>query len=195
MKADSAAGYDEHAQAFLEARDQSSIGAALVERWARSLRPGAEVLEIGCGGGYPITRVLCNAGLNIWALDASPTLVRKFKARFPAIPVECAPALWSTFFDRQFDAVIAIGLMFLLSDEDQLTLIHRMAAVLRDAGQLLFTSPLQPCEWADMITGETSRSLGRERYEKILADAGLRIVAIDTDEGGNNYYRAQRRAA
>ena len=192
---DSAAGYDRHAHAFLRARDQSWIGAALVERWARSLRPGAEVLEIGCGGGYPITRVLRNAGLNVWALDASPTLVREFEVRFPAIPVECAPALGSTFFDRQFDAVIAIGLMFLLAEEDQSTLIHRMAAVLRDSGQLLFTSPLQPCEWVDMITGETSRSLGRQRYEKLLADAGLRIVAIDTDEGGNNYYRAQRGAA
>lgn len=193
MSDDSAAAYEKHARAFLDARDRSTVGAAVVDRWARSLASGAEVLEIGCGGGYPVTRVLRDAGLRLWAIDASPRLISEFKARFGDVPVECSHAIASTYFDREFDAVIAIGLMFLLSPEDQETLIHRVSASLREGGRWLFTAPLQVATWSDTTTGHPCLSLGQARYERVLDEAGLEVVANYVDEGGNNYYEAQRR--
>ena len=100
MTGDSVSAYEKHAREFLNARDRSTIGAGVVERWARSLSPCIEVLEIGCGGGLPVTRVLADAGLKLWAVDSSPTLLSEFRTRFPNIPVECAQALESTYFRR-----------------------------------------------------------------------------------------------
>jgi SAM-dependent methyltransferase len=192
MSGDSAGAYEKHARAFLNARDSSMTGAAVVERWARSMSPGTEVLEIGCGGGVPVTRILAEAGLKLWALDSSPTLLSEFRARFPTIPAECASALESTYFGRTFDAVVAIGLVFLLKAEEQAALIHRVSGVIVPGGRLLFTAPLEIHTWADMTTGHECRSLGRERYESALAEAGLRVVATYEDEGQNNYYEAER---
>lgn len=65
MSDDSASAYEKHAREFLNARDRSPVGAEIVERWAKSLSPCTEVLEIGCGGGLPITRALADAGLKL----------------------------------------------------------------------------------------------------------------------------------
>jgi SAM-dependent methyltransferase len=192
MSTDSVTAYENHARAFLSARDRTMTGAAVVERWARSIGSGTKVLEIGCGGGFPVTRVLVDAGLKLWAVDSSPTLLSEFRARFPDIPVECARALESTYFGQKFGAVISIGVVFLLKAEDQAALIHRVSELIVAGGRLLFTAPLEIGTWADTITGLECRSLGRERYETILAEAGFRVVATFEDEGRNNYYEAER---
>src|SRR5262247_3417981 len=54
------------ANEFLRGRDTSPIGAVVVDQWSRTLRRGATVIELACGGGYPITRALETAGLQVW---------------------------------------------------------------------------------------------------------------------------------
>jgi SAM-dependent methyltransferase len=192
MSADSASAYEKHARAFLSARDRSTVGAEVVKRWASSLSPGMAVLEIGCGGGLPVTRVLVDAGLKVWAVDSSPTLLSEFRVRFPDIPVDCASALESSYFGRKFAAVISIGLVFLLQPEEQATFIHRVSELIVAGGRFLFTAPVEIGTWVDTGTGHECRSLGRQRYESILAEAGFRVVATYEDEGRNNHYEAER---
>ena len=192
MDSASARAYEAHARAFLEKRDRSTIGVGLVEQWAGSLPTGCEVLEIACGGRIPVTRALAGAGLRLWAVDSSPTLVAEFKGRFPEVPVNCADALASDYFGRQFGAVVAIGLLFLLSEAEQVRLIQRVAEVLLPGGRFLFTAPVEVGSWADLNTGHECRSLGRERYEGILQEAQFRLLRTDVDEGRNNYYEVER---
>jgi cyclopropane fatty-acyl-phospholipid synthase-like methyltransferase len=192
MSADSASVYETHAREFLKARDHSLIGADVVECWARSLDHDTEVLEIGCGGGLPVTRALVDAGLRIWAVDSSPTLLSEFKSRFPEVPVDCACALESTYFGRKFEAVIAIGLLFLLNEEEQSALVHRVSDLIVPGGRFLFTAPVEIGTWADMTTGHECHSLGREKYEAILKEAAFQLIATYEDEGRNHYYEAER---
>ena len=189
---DSANAYEAHAHEFLRGRDKSPIGTLVVDQWSRTLRRGATVIELACGGGYPITRVLNAAGLQLWAVDRSPTLVTEFQARFPNIPVQCAKVQESDFFDRTFEGAIAIGLIFLLSESDQSTLISSVAKILVLGGRFLFTAPIERGDWIDMNTGLECRSLGQTIYEEHLREAGFRVVATFTDNGANNYYDVER---
>ena len=50
----SASAYESHALKFLGLRDEARVGAAVANRWARSLPPGTEVIEIACGGGVAV---------------------------------------------------------------------------------------------------------------------------------------------
>jgi 2-polyprenyl-3-methyl-5-hydroxy-6-metoxy-1,4-benzoquinol methylase len=77
-----------------------------VRKWARSLPPGAAVIDLGCGPGFPITEVLVSEGLNVYAVDASPSFVEAFRRNLTGIPVVCEAVEDSTFFDRTFDAVV-----------------------------------------------------------------------------------------
>ncbi|WP_158535061.1 class I SAM-dependent methyltransferase [Acaryochloris thomasi] len=192
MVSDSASAYENHAQKFLNIRDCSTIGIDVLEQWIHSLPVGSDVLEIACGGGIPVTLTLANAGLKLWAVDSSPTLISKFKVRFPDIPVQCTCALDSDYFGRKFSAVISIGLLFLLSADDQVVLISRVSELLSPGGRFLFTAPIEIGTWADMQTGHECRSLGREQYESILRKAQFRILGTYEDEGRNNYYDVER---
>lgn len=161
-----------------------------VREWARRLPHGAAVLDIGCGPGFPITDVLVSEGLDVFGVDAAPSFVAAFRRSFPTVPVVCESVQESSFFDRTFDGVLAWGLMFLLSPEDQRRLIERIAGVLSSGGRFLFTSPAEPLPWSDAMTGLESRSLGALEYRARLAEVGLVVDNEYEDEGQNHYYDA-----
>jgi SAM-dependent methyltransferase len=173
MHRDSAIEYEARAREFLRGRDASMIGSQVVEQWASTLAKGASVIELGCGGGYPITRALHAAGLRLWAIDSSPTLVAEFERRFPTVPVQCAKAQDSDFFNRTYDAAIAVGLIFLLPEHEQLALIGRVANILALGGRFLFTAPIEVGSWIDINTGISCQSLGRARYEALPTGSRL----------------------
>lgn len=187
---DKSNGYERVASEFIAGRggNSSGVGASVVADWSQTLPSGATVLDLGCGNGVPISQALIERGFNVYGVDASPTMVAAFRARFPSVPVECAAVEDSDFFGRSFDGVVAWGLFFLLDVEVQRRLIKKIADVLRGGGRLLFTAPSQSCSWRDAMTGRTSISLGHERYRKALEAESMSLVGTQRDEGENHYY-------
>ncbi|WP_116107338.1 class I SAM-dependent methyltransferase [Lewinella sp. IMCC34191] len=187
---DSSNGYERIAADFIAYRGTgaNAVGVAAVHAWARSLPDGASVLDLGCGPGIPLTGVLVEAGLDVYGIDASPTLVAEFTENFPRLPVACEAAEASDFFGRSFDAVLAWGLLFLLSPRAQATVIRGVAEALRPGGRLLFTAPYQEVQWEDAMTGRPSVSLGSEGYRALLTAAGLSLSEEYEDREENHYF-------
>ncbi len=192
---DPANGWDAIAEEFAARRDGSRIGAATVRQWAASLPAGASLLDLGCGSGGPISAVLMEAGFEVWGVDASPRLAAEFRKRLPQARVANEPAEDSQFFNRQFDGIVAIGLLFLLSPDAQRQLLMRVPAALKPGARFLFTAPTQVVTWQDILTGRESRSLGGDVYMAMLMEAGLSLVGEYTDEGENHYYDFRRVAS
>jgi SAM-dependent methyltransferase len=190
VEGDASNGYEAVASEFMAARERSNVGVATVRAWGRSLPKGAAVLELGCGSGVPISEALMNDGVVLYGVDASRSLTAAFRSRFPNAPVACEAVEDSRFFDRTFDGVLAVGLMFLLPAHAQRDLIRRVALALTRGGRFLFSSPAQSCSWTDMLTERPSLSLGAAAYKAVLSDAGLRLIGEHLDEGENHYYDA-----
>jgi len=167
-----------------------AIGVKEVRRWAKTLPPQSSVIDLGCGPGFPITAVLIEEGLEVFGVDAAPSLVAAFQQNLPGTPVVCESVLESSFFNRKFDAVLSIGLIFLLRADEQRRLIQRFADALVPGGHLLFTAPAEPGIWTDVMTGLQSTSLGAEEYRSQLAAVGLSVTAEYEDEGQNHYFCA-----
>lgn len=184
-------GYEEYADTFIRSRSPR-IGLGVVRDWARQFTRGAEVLELGCGHGM-ISEVLVETGLTLFAVDASPTLLRAFHERFPHVESDCSAAEESTFFERMFDGVVAWGLLFLLEEDAQRCVLTKVGKVLRPGGRFLFTAPRDAMAWIDVITERASRSLGAVEYERLLRGLGFEVSSGMTDEGENYYYDAIRR--
>lgn len=187
---DKSNGYEDNAATFIRCRSKGidGIGAPSVRHWARSLPLNATVLDIGCGIGLPISKALIDEGLSVYGIDASPTMVQVFRQNFPNSPVACEAIEDSPFFNRQFDAIISWGLLFLLPEEIQGTVIQKMANALHTGGKLLFTAPSQKLKWKDAITATESVSLGAERYKQLLTASSLSLIEEFDDEGENHYY-------
>ncbi len=194
---DRSSGYEAVSAEFLALRGNSStrstaIGVKEVRSWAKTLPRAGTVLDLGCGPGFPITVILVEEGLHVFAVDAAPSFVAAFQRNLPDTPILCEAVQDSRFFNRTFDAVLAIGLIFLLKVEDQHRLIQRFAEILVPGGRLLFTAPAPPAVWNDAMTGFESISLGAEQYRKLLLAAGLSVAQEYEDEGQNHYFDAFR---
>lgn len=183
-------GYDGIVDAYRAARSRSGVN--VVAEWIKPLKPGARILDLGAGTGQPLIPVLQAADLSIFALDASPAMVAAFRVEFPQIEVVCEPVEESDFFGRKFEAILAIGLVFLLPEEAQIKLLHRISAALVPGGAVLFSAPIETGAWQDVLTDQTSQSLGEAAYHKHLLSAGFKAVTHLTDRWGSNYYAAQK---
>ena len=186
-------GYEAIADEFVSGRGRSPIiGVATVRAWARDLPRGGTVLDVGCGTGVPISQTLIDRGLRVHGVDASPTMIAGFRARFPDLPSECAPAETSELLAGTYDGIVAWGLLFLLAPDAQAVVIRRVGEALADGGRLLFTAPREIGTWPDNLTRLTSYSLGWDAYLSLLREAGLTLTGSALDEGGNHYYFARR---
>lgn len=189
---DKSNGYESIATKFIESRGQNihGIGASSVRNWARTLPQGSSVLDLGCGTGIPISKVLIDEGMMVYGVDASVTLINEFRQNFPKVPFACESVEDSFFFNRKFDAIISWGLLFLLSGDAQTTVIQKAADALRPGGKLLFTAPYKKIEWEDVMTKQLSRSLGAEKYKNLLSASGLTLIEEFEDEGENHYFNS-----
>lgn len=198
MNEDGSNGYEAVASIYIAGRGTralvgDSVGAATVRAWAEAFPSGATVLDLGSGPGEPSTRILQEAGLTTYAVEASPTMVAAFRKNFPDVPIEQNTVEASAFFNRTFDGVLAWGLLFLLKPEAQALVINKVTRALNPRGRFLFTAPKEHLEWLDGMTDQPSYSLGAPIYERLLRDAGLTWVDEAEDEGGNHYYVVEKR--
>jgi SAM-dependent methyltransferase len=191
-------GYEAVSEEFLAGRGSSktrsiAIGVKEVRKWTRTLQPGSQVVDVGCGPGFPITVVLVEEGLCTFGVDSAPSFVVAFQRNLPGIPIRCESVLESRFFDRTFDAVLSWGLMFLLKAEEQHLLIQKIAEILVPGGRLLFTSGAKSGIWKDAMTGLESVSLGPDQYRKLLEGVGISVAEEYEDVGENHYFDAFKR--
>ena len=191
-------GYESVAAAFLAGRGRApstAIGAREVREWACTLPRGAAVIDLGCGSGLPLTKILVSEGLNVYAIDAAPSLVEAFRHNLPETPIARESVEDSSFFNRRFDGILAWGHMFLLQREAQRSLIRSMADLLVPGGRLLFTSPAEAVIWNDAMTGLESRSLGAAAYRRLLSAGDISVTSEYEDEGQNHYFDAFKRTS
>ncbi len=191
-RTDPSNGWEAVADEVITGRCSSGVGAGAARGWARSLPAAATILDLGCGSGVPVSEILTEQGFTVYGIDASPTLIDAFRKRLPDAHAACEAVQESMLFDRKFDAVVSVGLMFLLREDEQLDLIAKVADTLEPEGRFLFTAPVPRAVWPDALTGRPSHSLGAHAYRTALAESGLMVVGEFDDEGGNHYYDARK---
>lgn len=192
---DSATAYEQHAESFLRSRS-STIGSRVISDWANLFVQLADesdsVLDVGCGGGYPVTQALVDSGFTVYAIDSSPTLVNTLRQRLPAVEVRCERLQNSDFYSRRFNGIVAVGVVFLLPEAEQINLLTALAGRLerhpKNRSRMLFSAPKEAGKWIDQNTGLECHSLGYERYCAICRGAGLAEIVSYIDRGQNHYY-------
>ncbi|NOK07963.1 class I SAM-dependent DNA methyltransferase [Corallococcus exercitus] len=171
------------------------MGVPEVTALAASLPAGALVLDVGCGTGLPLTRVLLEHGCQVTGVDSSRELLARFQANFPHVPVLCASILSCELQAQTFDAAIAWGVLFHLRHEEQEQAIANIARALKPGAAFLFTSgdAHGSMDGAPM-NGVPFRyhSYSVQGYRDLLRAHGLALETTHTDPGGNVYYLARK---
>jgi SAM-dependent methyltransferase len=172
-----------------------SMGVPEVTALAASLPAGASVLDVGCGTGLPLTRVLLDHGCRVVGVDSSRELLARFQANFPHVPVLHAPIQSCELQERAFDAAIAWGVLFHLCHEEQAQAMGHIARALKPGAAFLFTSgDVHGSHDGAPMDGVPFRyhSYSVEGYRDLLLAHGLTLEATHTDPGGNRHFLSRK---
>ena len=108
-------GYDAVSEAY-----RGSDGAAeWVAELSELLRPGARVLDLGCGAGIPATRELTDRGLQVIGVDFSASQLRRARRLVPAARLVQADMATVQFGPASLDAVASFYALIHLPLADQ----------------------------------------------------------------------------
>ena len=139
---------------------------------------GAKILDVGCGSGATVERLINVHHLQAVGIDPSPVMLAAGKKRNADLPIFPGSGENLSFHDDEMDGVIAECTLSLMSDL-QLCLkqIHR---VLKPRGRLIVTDMYnrsdddgvgRNCDVATCLSGARQKSA----WLKMISDAGFKI--------------------
>src|SRR6266568_550427 len=101
------AGYDRVAKQYLAGKDADEpVTLAALERLARTLPPGAAVLDLGCGAGVPVTRWLAQR-FAVTGVDLSARQLELARQQVPNANFLQAEMTSLDFPPATIDAIVA----------------------------------------------------------------------------------------
>jgi cyclopropane fatty-acyl-phospholipid synthase-like methyltransferase len=168
--------YERHARDYDHDRTRSLAEQDWLDRFLALVRPGGEILDIGCGMGEPIARYCMEAGVRVVGVDASPTLIALCRERFPGAEWIVAD-MRELALDRQFDGLLAWDSFFHLSGDDQREMFPRFAGHARPGAPLMFTSGTSEGVAMGSYRGEPlyHASLDPGDYRRLLVANGFAV--------------------
>lgn len=154
-------------------------GHAQAELLATALKPGAKVVDFGCGDGR-VTLPLAALGYQMTGADASEAMLARLHERAPSIPV-----VQSTGHDlyaklgRKTDAVICLAVLIHHGYNDAAAIITGLAQAVRKGGTLILDWPAsdQPAErghwigvttWSVQQQAKAAEQIGLTRVDSAL---------------------------
>ncbi|MEO3813596.1 methyltransferase domain-containing protein [Sphaerisporangium sp. B11E5] len=124
-RAAQAEAFDRIGERYDEAFPYKGGQIASAEWVLRRLRPGARVLDVGCGTGLPTARQLTDAGCEVIGIDISPVMLDLASKHVPEADLRLMDVVELDGRIGRFDAVVAFfSLSMLPRDEIMLSLLR-----------------------------------------------------------------------
>lgn len=138
MKTDTADQHWNDQWANIEAGSKWLTAEPDVLRWAKTLQPGAAVLDLGAGVGRHAL-ALAEAGFAVSALDAAPEGLAAIDDAGVGVTTRLGRMDDLPFEDQSFDHVVSWNVIYHGDEDVLLRSIHEIRRVLRPGGSFLGT--------------------------------------------------------
>lgn len=188
--------YHRHAATYDGLRGKLLMEGPWLSRFRGLLKPGATILDIGCGTGQPIARHFSEQGHAVTGVDSAPAMIALCRTRFPESEWQVAD-MRRLALGRRFGGLIAWDSFFHLTPEDQRGMFPVFAAHAVPGAALMFTSGPAHGEAIGRFEGEAlyHGSLDPGEYRALLAENGFSVEAHTAEDescGGHTIWLARR---
>ena len=111
------------------------------EQWIEPIqKTGSKILEVGCAGG-DLSRLLAVRGMQVWAVDKSPVMLKEAQSATNAVHFKQADVSHLPFENQFFDSVLAASLLNVVNSP--LEALTEMRRVCRPGGVISVLVPNQ----------------------------------------------------
>jgi SAM-dependent methyltransferase len=182
-------GYDHMAERYLESKDpHDPVTLAALEEMARMLRPGAAVLDLGCGPGVPATRWLQEHGYQVTGVDISTRQLMLARQQVPGAFFRKADMTALEYPPAAFDAVVSFYAIIHVPRSEQLALMNRIHDWLKPGGIFLTTMSIGSWEgsepdWEGWGAPMWWSHYGRDENLNMMRSAGFEIISAEVRTG------------
>ena len=111
--------------------------AGWIEELKVQLGPSGNVLDLGCGNGVPVARLLVEAGYGYVGVDLSPVQIERARRLTPHAEFICGDMSELQVTSERFSAVVSLYAMIHLPLEEQRDLLERIHQWLQPGGVLM----------------------------------------------------------
>jgi SAM-dependent methyltransferase len=148
------------------------------DRFIAALPSAANVLDLGCGSGYPVAQHMAQRGLHVTGVDSSPTLISLCRERLPDREWLVGD-MRSLQLPREFDGVLAWDSFFHLRPDDQRRMFNMFAGHSAPSAVLMFNSGPAHVEAVGEYRGDPlyHASLSPDEYTALLDSIGFEVIA------------------
>lgn len=175
--------YDRIAQWWHDQHRQSNYGVEQLERAIGFTSGGGTALDVGCGVGGRLVRILESHGFSITGLDVSREMIELAKHNHPQHTfIHQDICAWATA--ETFDFIVAWDSIFHLPLDTQKPVISKLCHLLASGGILIYTLGDTEGEHTDQWHDDTFyySSIGINENVKLLLENGLSIVHLEFDQ-------------
>ena len=183
-------GYDRVAERYLATKDpEDPLVLSALEEVARSLQPGAAVLDLGCGAGVPATRWLTERGFAVTGVDLSERQLDLARKLVPGATFLKADMTELNFDAGAFDAVVAFHSIIHVPRREHPTLLQKVRRWLKGDGLFLATLTLTDFEGEDGDWEGWGAPMRWSHYDAetnvaMLRRSGFAVVYAEPRAGG-----------
>lgn len=154
----------------------------LLEELIQCLPKEAKVLDVGCGAGVPITRILSQS-FDVIGVDLSEEQIRLARELVPEVGFICQDMTELGFPDESFDAICSYYAIIHVPRDEHRGLLRNFHRMLKPGGLVLlsmgFSNSTTDIEEDFFGARMYFSHFDAETSLKMLADCGFRIIWSD----------------
>lgn len=176
-------GYDKIAPKYLSVRKEF-VNHRYLEHLEKLLKPGSEILDLGCGAGKPINKFFINKGHKVTGIDISKTQIKLAKGNVPKARYFVKDISKLKKAEFQADAVVSFYVIIHLPREMHEQLFNTVNSFLPAGGYILFTMGTSDSEGIEEFYGTEMyfSQYGPKQNREIVEKAGFEIILDEIDE-------------
>lgn len=172
--------YNTIAKQWQDVRNKHVINQCIVDV-VPFIKPNGQVLDVGCGTGYPIASYLDAQGFTLTGIDVAEEMLAFAKQLNLTKATFLHEDIQTWISPITYDAIIAFDSLFHLPMASQVPVLTKLCQWLNPGGILLFTHGKKTGEITGEMFGTTFSysSLNQSDYQMLLASQGLSLLRVE----------------